>query len=188
MRNGYLGRFTGGGSSVLVVFLMLLLVTLGVLALSSTTNNLNMVTRGADWVRSYYALESLGEYLLELVSHCLSQSGKEPDPFAWEPSFSNVSLARHIDGILREFLDESYAHDQDDIFIQSLLVEEVSSSKALITVDICQELESSRRHLSIRMEAGYPSIDKLSEGAIEVFEWKQYQDPFEYESSLDLWK
>ena len=46
MRNGYLGRFTGGGSSVLVVFLMLLLVTLGVLALSSTTNNLNMVTRG----------------------------------------------------------------------------------------------------------------------------------------------
>ncbi|HOV66200.1 MAG TPA: hypothetical protein PLR48_04525, partial [Bacillota bacterium] len=126
--------------------------------------------------------------LLELVSHCLSQGGTEPDPLAWEPSFSNVSLARHIDGILREFLDEPNADDKDDIFIQSLLVEEMGSSKALITVDICQELESSRRHLSIRMEAGYSSIDQLSEGVIEVFEWKQYQDPFEYESSLDLWK
>jgi hypothetical protein len=147
-----------------------------------------MVTKGADWVRDYYALECHGEYLVELVSRCLFEGSARPRSFVWEPSALGVSFADHIDRTLRGFLEPSYSSEENDTFIQSLLVEEVNPAKALITVDICQKRESSNRHLSIRMEAGYASIHQLDEGMIRILEWKQYQDPFEYESDLDLWK
>ena len=55
------GRFHGGGSSVLVTFLMLFLVTLGVFAVSSSNANLRLAQKGVSWVKSYYALEAGAE-------------------------------------------------------------------------------------------------------------------------------
>lgn len=54
-----------GGALVLIVLLMLSMSMFGVLSMVSANADLNMARKNADWVQTYYRLDSEGTYKLE---------------------------------------------------------------------------------------------------------------------------
>ncbi|MGI6661269.1 MAG: hypothetical protein ACOX34_06275 [Bacillota bacterium] len=174
-----LGRFEGGGSSILVIFLMLLLVTLGSLSVASSHANLKLARKGVSWVNSYYALEAGGEVLLDIISQILAQAGglgrgKED------------TLARMLADCLDEYAGEARNKLPYDTIIGEVRVEPDGPGSITVTTRLSRQHGSTGQHLLVEIQVVAGSGEPDAWG-FRILQWKQYQEPFEYESAIELW-
>ncbi|HOK64923.1 MAG: hypothetical protein WCS57_01340 [Bacillota bacterium] len=187
MGNRYSPRFSGG-SSVLAVLLMLLLITLGAVALVSSNNNFKMLAKGADWVKDYYVLEADGERLIQMVSGCLQEASFYPLTYDLPEDIWARAFRDSLESRLGKYLEAADSRTPYDNVIDKVSIETVDPTKLLVTVNICQDSGSTDRYLLIQMEVEGLRIYGSNDGKIRILKWKQYQEPFEYEAELDLWE
>jgi len=61
-----------GATSVLIVFMMIVLVTLGAFAITSANVNIKFSNKAVSWHEKYYILDSAGEQYTMLLDHALA--------------------------------------------------------------------------------------------------------------------
>ncbi len=184
MRNRNLGRLAGGGSSILVVFLMLLLVTLGVLAMVSSDANLKLARKGVSWIKGYYMLEAGGEALLDTVSQGLIHA----DNLRYtEGNAFEGALGRLLADYLGEYVDGAGKKLPYGAVINEIRVEPDGSGSVTVTAMLSREHESIDQHLLVQAMV-FAGTGESDTGGFRILQWKQYQEPFEYETKLELWK
>ncbi len=66
-----------GASSVLILFTVVILITLGLFTVVSASVNYSHSLKSSSWIRSYYELDSYGEALLANVDNALFQAEQE---------------------------------------------------------------------------------------------------------------
>jgi hypothetical protein len=181
------GRFHGGGSSVLVTFLMLFLVTLGVFAVSSSNANLRLAQKGVSWVKSYYALEAGAEALLEIISRALSQAGTHTTGGEY---IDSGALAGIITQCLEPYTQYNTQHGQIQLpygtVLEQFKVEPIGPGSVNISGRLARQHGSTEQHLLVEIQVCSGSGESAGWG-FRITQWKQYQEPFEYQQGFDLW-
>jgi hypothetical protein len=173
------GRFQGGGSSALVAFLMLLLVTLGALAMASSQANLRLAQKGVAWVKSYYALEAGGESLLDMISGTLSQHQAHTED-------SDDELIPMLAQRLEEHIRKAGSTLPYGASVREVQVEPNGLGSITVKARLSRPHGSAEQHLLVGVELIAGSGEPHGWG-FRILHWKQYQEPFEYESQLKLW-
>ena len=79
-----------GATSVLVIFMMLVLVTLGAFAITSAHANYRLSQRALLWKTMYYRLDALGEEYLSLIDSRLAKAEKIASDFTVNKRWQNM--------------------------------------------------------------------------------------------------
>ncbi|MGI6627010.1 MAG: hypothetical protein ACOX4K_01455 [Bacillota bacterium] len=178
---GYV-RLAGGGSSVLVVFLMLLLITLGVMALASSNAGLRLAEKGAAWTKDYYLLEAGGETLIELVSQSLHQTAKTV-------SAEGYSDEAYANSYFRQCLSHCLGHGGKNLPYETEItewnLEAEPTGLVLLTAWLTRKHQSRHQCLLVEIQVCTVS-DKSNTGSFRILQWKQYQEPMDYEPEFNL--
>ncbi len=182
MKTKAYGRLAGGGSSVLVIFLMLLLITLGALALVSSNANLRLAKKGAAWMKDYYLLEASGESIVALVSKSLHQTNEILSANGGPGEESRDSyFARHLSCCL----EDTGAALPYGTEITEWKVEPDDNGLVLLTAWLARKHQSGNQCLLVQIQVSGVS-DRSTTGSFQVLQWKQYQEPFEYEPEFNI--
>ena len=174
------GRLAGGGSSILVIFLMLILTTLGALATASTNANLRLAKKGAAWTKKFYLLEAGGESLVELISAILS------DTYHSSALEQNPVDTRALERILSKSLGENggiLAHET------YLLGYEMNSSEdsVILSARIAHNQQPETQYLLAEFELIAP-CGESGPASFKVLQWRQCQEAPEYEPEYNLFQ
>jgi len=79
-----------GATSVLIIFMMIVLVTLGVFAITSADVNVKFSRKAAGWSEKYYALESLGERYVSEIDYALAKAEADAIAFTEQQDFRGL--------------------------------------------------------------------------------------------------
>jgi len=173
------GMFEGGGSSVLITFLMLLLITLGALAVASSNANLKLARKGVSWVKSYYALEAGGDALLDIISTTLSHA----EASGYDES---SALVRMLADCLEQYTGEGESILPYDTSISEIKIEPDGPESLTVNARLSRQHGSTEQHLLVEIKV-FAGTGEPEPWGFRILQWKQYQEPFEYEPKLDLW-
>ncbi len=177
---GY-SRLAGGGSSVLVIFLMLLLITLGALAMLSSNSNLRLAKKGAAWMKDYYLLEADGENIIELVSKSLQQNNE----ILSACNSAQKSSCSHFVRYLSCCLEDTGAVLPYGTEIKEWKVEPGDDGLVLLTALLARKHQSGSQCLMVQIQVSGASNGSTT-GSFQILQWRQYQEPFEYEPEFNL--
>lgn len=183
MKTRSLSRFAGSGSSVLVVFLMLLLVTLGAFAMVSSNSNLELAKKGVSWFKHYYLLEAGGETIVELISQGLLDANER----IHTANARNQLTGAYVTGFLSHYFEKHGPNLPHGTTIDQFEFEYGPDSTVLFTAKLSRTTESVKQHLAIEIKI-FAESPQTNPGGFRILKWKQYQEPFEYEQELDLWQ
>ena len=163
MTDGMTNKRNGGAVSIQVVFLMLVLVTLGAFAIVSARANYNFSVKALDWNRMYYALEDDAERFVMTVDGILKDAVA-----ASSSSEQYISTVREE----LEWLDFTYpslviATDGDALNVTVNLTSATNENANLrVVLAVSADVNDKRYH---------------------VREWVQWQSPPESEGGMSLW-
>lgn len=88
--NGY--RANIGSSSLILIFIVMCLVTFGMLSLTSAKNNLNLAERNADAVKEYYRADREGEAFYGMVADAVTAACSRTEVAAEREKLLKASL------------------------------------------------------------------------------------------------
>ena len=105
-------RMNVGISSLILIFIVLCLVTFGLLSMSSARNDLTMAERNGDSVREYYRADGEGERFIAMIDGKLKSAA---DPEAQGPQDIPESSMEQALKELGDFYDEEQQVIHTDI-------------------------------------------------------------------------
>ena len=86
-------RKNSGAVSVLAIFMMLVLVTLGAFAITSARVNYIFSVRALEWNQMYYALEGQAERYIRDIDHLLIEAGTSVIGYVDTESYAEVFIS-----------------------------------------------------------------------------------------------
>jgi hypothetical protein len=111
---------TRGAASVLVIFFMLVLVTMGIFAIASSNANYRLSQRALSWHTMYYELDARGEEYVALIDRELS----EAEARAREYVINKTGLPDDLKEAVEQSSDESTAFNRVFLYWAHILLEE----------------------------------------------------------------
>lgn len=158
-----------GATGVLVIFMLIVLVTLGAFAISSAAVNIRFAQRSIDWQDEYYTLNGQGETFLAKIDSALADASIGNADVYMQTAFAN--LQELADDYPEAFI-LPYENDGniDEIYIELNLVSEESSNYNLL---ICLSVLPENRENAPRYT---------------ITSWKQWQEAQEEEQTQELWQ
>lgn len=173
----------GGGSSLLVVFMMVFLVSLGAFAMISSESSLKLARKGASWIRGGYMLEAGGEAFMHMVSQNLAKS--PPLTHDEDREWLNT-LTTRIEDCLEKQMNATAPKLPFGVVLSQASVESNHDASITITARLLKEHESTGRYLLIK--AKYTAhADESAPFSYHILKWQQYQEPFQYETEPGRW-
>ncbi|MCL2707924.1 MAG: hypothetical protein FWF03_02280 [Defluviitaleaceae bacterium] len=113
------GKHNKGAASVLVIFMLLVLVTLGAFAISAANANYKLSRRAINWNEMYYGLDAKAEEMLALIDGMLAEAERDAIDYVVNEGWQNDGYEIEIKNRLTE---ESLANrNVTDIFNQAYL-------------------------------------------------------------------
>jgi len=111
-----------GAASVLVVFMMLVLVTLGAFAIASSNANFRLSRRAVSWNEMFYDLDSLGETYLSQIDARLAEAEASAGDFVankrWQVDSAENDLI--LDGYFWSLDDDEELFNHVFIYFSNL--------------------------------------------------------------------
>ncbi len=104
-----------GASSVLILFTVVILVTLGLFTIVSASVNYSQSQKSALWTRSYYELDSYGEALLANVDNALFQAEQEAVNYIMTSEYLQNN-AETIPSEIHEINKDIYNNDKNNVY------------------------------------------------------------------------
>ena len=81
-----------GATSVLIVFMMIVLVTLGAFAITSANVNIKFSNKAAAWSEKYYALDATGELYTRDFDYALAAAEAKAAEYIHAASYTKASV------------------------------------------------------------------------------------------------
>lgn len=186
-----------GAALVLVIFLMVVLVSFGILAMTSAAANRRLSAKTLDWRTDYYALDAqaadivheIDGLLLEAELHARESLGSGPllhQDFAWD----YLEQAREK---LTGYMAES----------AEVILHEVDSDEYMlleVTIEAAEKTEIGQKYLTVQLAVFPPEYIFPTSNAQDARRapdalryrtvmWQQWQQDFDYEytNPLDFW-
>ncbi len=188
-----------GATSVLVIFMMIVLVTLGTFAITSALVNYRFAYHTVDWSKMYYKLEDKAENYLKDVNDGLINAANRA--VKQVNSENGINLNEDFNKAYCEFaleeikmLNDKYQQnietiENDNVGICYLEQEFISDDNpdSHLTVKIL--IKKPDNYLSVKnvSDGDIVTIVNNNETLFEVVEWRQWQTPVEIEMFEDLW-
>ncbi|MDR1066165.1 MAG: hypothetical protein LBL35_01845 [Clostridiales bacterium] len=158
-----------GAASVLVVFMMIALVTLGAFSITSALSNLRLAVRNAEWIAAYYEIEDKAEeYLVELdqiLADCAEKA---------ESQEGGDKTIAYADYIKVSFSDSKWK--DSDISVEKDNIVKVRNSFA--------SDDDENSHIDVEIAT---SIGMSSGTRYEITEWRQWQTFVGTKKNVELW-
>lgn len=155
-----------GSSTVLISLFLLALVVFAAASIVSSASELRLARRNAETNKIYYSLDAEGKRFLykvkSAVRKSLDSSGGEPELFY-------------------RLLENSL--DQDIIYRKNPDGLTITAERTIIL-----RVDSYDRHLDIKVLISAPDRGSTVNDICSVTEWKMWNEPFEYENTVDLWE
>lgn len=164
-------RSQKGSSTILIALLLVVLVVFGLLSLTTTASELKLAKRNAQSHKDFYALDSEGVKFVSRIGYQVNEAWQRTKQNAHEDFFLalNELLEKEFHGLRTEVLLE----EQQRLRIYKAFA-----------------LENGRytKYLNITLEITEPRSLKEAHDALNIVEWRLWQEPFEYNNTIDLWE
>ncbi len=155
-----------GSSTVLISLFLLTLLVFAVLSITSSASELKLARRNAETNKIYYSLDAEGKRFLcdvkSAVRNALISMEDNPESFF---TYLESNLGSDI----------KYIRSPENL---TMTVERT----------IVLEVNSYDRHLDIKILVTQPTNESNTNEICSVLEWKLWQEPFEYNNTVDLWE
>lgn len=166
-----------GISSVLVIFMMIVLVTFGAIALTSAYANIKLANKTLAWNQDYYALDSQAEQALAYIDQIivLEQQGQLAQNSAGYTTLPDA--LRHLQSTQPNLLGEMAISANDG---GGYRVQMEFNNQASIEKDSGEFI----KYLTVVI-----NTQPANGARYQVAEWREWQEAFNYEASQteDLW-
>jgi len=127
-----------GATSVLIIFMMIVLVTLGAFAITSANVNIKFSNKAAAWSEKYYLLDSVGEQYAGEIDYALARAEAKAAEYIHAAGYTKTSYDGVTADAQREIAalwkDEGAMHTIENIFNRVYMdwaYEEISTLNAL---------------------------------------------------------
>ncbi len=184
-----------GASLVLVIFMMVILVTFGILALTSASANAKLSSKTLSWRADYYALDARAADIVFDIDTLLYQAeefarAEMRDGPDMESEFAALYIEKARD------LVGAYTSDTAQV---AILSEEEGAFLVEIHMESEEKSDIGQKYLTAQIVVSPPaylfptgsaSDMRRAQGARRYSEvmWMQWQDEFDYyEDTLSLW-
>jgi hypothetical protein len=181
-----------GAASVLIVFLMLVLVTLGTFAIVSSNANWRLNQRALAWNTMYYAMDAEAEELLARIDRLLLQAEVKARGYLLQNDDISPEIADSINNSDNEtdIFNIIYMHYADEWLTELSFIEEIDVNNfgdgfwVSYTVESEVDINEADNYLSVSLWLGQaPYVSKDAENIqvawengkrYAVSEWYQY--------------
>ena len=158
----------GGAVSIQVVFMMLVLVTLGAFAIVSARVNYNFSVKALEWNRMYYALEDKAERFVMAVDGLLKNAGDTANRTGGEYTAEYVKAALdELSALIILYPGAAVQQKDDGLYAEMNFVSDTNAQANLRVVLYIHENPENKRYA--------------------VREWAQWQSPAEPAGGIGLW-
>ncbi len=155
-----------GSSTILISLFLLTLLVFAVLSITSSASELKLARRNAETNKIYYSLDAEGKRFLcdvkSAVRSALISMEDNPESFF---TYLESNLGSDI----------KYIRSPENL---TMTVERT----------IVLEVDSYARHLDIKILVTLPTNESNTNEICSVLEWRLWQEPFEYNNTVDLWE
>jgi len=160
MRKKNLQRNKKGATSILVLFMMIVLISLGAHSIVSANVNYKLSQRVSDWSRNFYAMEEISEKIIMLVDETLLKSENEVLELVVLDKNKELVTERDLNK-LKNLIEDK---DEDGL---DKLVQKIYNDKIFAELS---KLESQYENLSVEKNGGniYIEVDISSENESDM--------------------
>lgn len=193
-----------GASLVLVVFMMVVLVSFGILALTSASANMRLSLKTRDWRTDYYALDSRASDIVFAADQLLYEAEMEARDellilsSAASAEAMKTSFEESYMRIAREKL-EGFSYEGEQVLVRDA-AGGASTFLLEITLESAEKSDIGQKYLTVQIaieppEYLFPTANLADARRADdtaryrVAMWMQWQEDFDYEYSntYELW-
>lgn len=155
-----------GSSTVLISLFLLTLVVFAAAGIFSSLSELKLARRNAETNKIYYSLDAEGQRFIYKVKSAVRES---------------LDASAGDSDLFFQLLESSLDHD---------IIYRTNPDGLTITAErtIILRVNSYDRHLDIKVLVSEPGAGSTVNDICSVVEWKLWNEPFEYDNTLDLWE
>jgi len=158
-----------GATSVLVIFMMIVLVTLGAFAITSANVNYKFSARARDWTRSYYTLEDSGETFAKDFDLCLAAAENDAIAYGEAQGYAQASYDGIPDDIQninftlysQGFTARAYAESLErvyDYFVNQQM-QDFAAAYPDVTYSQADQTDQARDYAAASVAIDFVSVD-----------------------------
>lgn len=163
-----------GSSTLLVSLFMMTMVVFGLLSLTTSASELKLSRRNAETNKTFYTLDSEGIRFLFNVKILMIEARNKTlevsDEKMFFPYFKTL-LEQNIEGVNSK-----------------IILGEAEKQSLTIKRTIALENGGYNKYLNITLSITKPLSESNIHESCSILEWKLWQEPFEYNNSIDLWE
>lgn len=155
-----------GATSILIIFMMIVLVTIGAFTIVSSNLNYSFSKKVSNWNKDYYALEKNAEYFLQELDNNLIMAKND--------AIKNISESdidkKHIKTKLNEYYSENVVNNLNALRLAYPNLDVKFDENSDLLVDVILQLEDQNFYMNLLLNVNTDVFtnNKLDKNIIEV--------------------
>lgn len=155
-----------GATSILIIFMMIVLVTIGAFTIVSSNLNYSFSKKVSNWNKDYYALEKKAEYFLQELDNNLIMAKNN--------AIKNISESdidkKHIKTKLNEYYSENVVNNLNALRLAYPNLDVKFDENSDLLVDVILQLEDQNFYMNLLLNVNTDVFtnNKLDKNIIEV--------------------
>ncbi|MFV0519144.1 MAG: hypothetical protein ACK5LY_02610 [Lachnospirales bacterium] len=188
-----------GASSIIVLFMVVVLITIGLFTILSADLNFKLSQKADSWNSTYYEVDTLCEVKLSELDSILLQSEQEAIDFLLSQDFSVVNLRYTGYELLNQTYKSIVIEKLNEYCLEDSFsyIDVVGDDVKIDTITYFANVQSpSVENYEIQMEVlvndisydGYGTFEKIyNQERYDIIKWKQNQVFEDISSDIEIW-